>query len=72
MTWLRFRSTDHPFAGKSSGAGPATAATALRVALALAILILAAWPLAACGKRQGDLDPPKDAQKQYPRQYPAW
>ena len=44
----------------------------LRIALVLFAVALATGTLAACGKRQGELEPPKDTAKQYPRQYPAW
>lgn len=38
---------------------------------ALALLLAAFAPLAACGKRPGELSPPKGAENQYPRQYPS-
>lgn len=43
-----------------------------RPAAAVALLLLALAPLAACGKRPGELTPPKGEEKLYPRQYPAW
>jgi len=44
----------------------------MRFALIVATALVALSGLAACGKRQGELELPNDAVKQYPRQYPAW
>jgi hypothetical protein len=44
----------------------------VRCMLLAALALGAVVPMTACGKRQGDLDPPKDSAGKYPRQYPSW
>jgi predicted small lipoprotein YifL len=46
--------------------------TLTMVRLAAVLLVMALAPLAGCGKRPGELTPPKGAENQYPRQYPSW